>query len=106
LYGDTGVMEVDRVTGSIYSADPRVDRHDLISIFSYHTIKSHTLSFPTFGLTRSVRDFVDPHGQVVSYLLIFRRTSRLMSKERVESFSQRHPLQCNPDASVYPMNPF
>jgi len=54
LYGDTGVTEADRVTGSIYSADPGVDRHHLISISSYHTMKIHTLSFPTFGLTRSV----------------------------------------------------
>jgi hypothetical protein len=54
VYGDTGVTEVDRVTGSIYSADPRVDRHHLISISSYHTMKIHTLAFPNFGLTRSV----------------------------------------------------
>jgi len=81
LYGDTGVTEVDRVTGSIYSADPGVDRHHLISISSYHTMKIHTLSFPTFGLTRSVRDprnCVDPHGRVVSYLLTFLRSSSLM----------------------------
>jgi hypothetical protein len=26
VYGDTGVMEEEIVTGSIYSADPRVDR--------------------------------------------------------------------------------
>jgi len=71
LYGDTGVTEVDRVTGSIYSADPGVDRHHLISISSYHTMKIHTLSFSTFGLTCSVQDFVDPcncmdsHGRVV-----------------------------------------
>jgi len=84
LYGDTGVTEVDRVTGSISSADPGVDRHHLISISSYHTMKIHTLSFPTFGLTRSVRDCmdprncVDPHGRVVSYLLTFLRSSSLM----------------------------
>ena len=74
VYRDTGVTEVHRVTGSIYSADPGVDRHHLISISSYHTMKIHTLSFPTFGLTRSVRDprnCVDPHGRVVSYLLTF-----------------------------------
>ena len=75
LYPDIGATEVDRVTGSINSADPAVDRHHLISISSYHTMKIHTLSFPTFGLTRSVRDFVDPgncvdpHCRVVSYLL-------------------------------------
>jgi len=84
LYGDTGVTEVDRVTGSIYSADPGVDRHHLISISSYHKMKIHTLSFPTFGLTRSVRDFVDPrncvdpHGRVASYLLTFPRSSSVI----------------------------
>ena len=99
LYGDTGVLEVDRVRGSIYSADPGVDIHHLISISSSHTMKIRTLSFPTFGLTCSVRDFVDPHncvdphGQVVFYLLTFLRSSRLMLKEREERFSQRHPLQ-------------
>jgi len=57
VYGDRGVTEVDRVTGSIYSADPGLDRHHLISISSHHIMIIHTLSFPTFGLTRSVRDF-------------------------------------------------
>jgi len=66
VYGDTGVTEVERVTGSIYLADPRVDRHHLISISSYHTMKIHTLSFPTFGLTRSVRDIVDPSNRMGS----------------------------------------
>jgi len=66
VYGNTGVMEVERVTGSIYSADPGVDRHHLISISSYHTMKIHTLSFPTFDLTRSVRDIVDPRNCVGS----------------------------------------
>jgi len=74
VYGDTGVMEVERVTGSIYSTDPRVDRQHLISISSYHTMKIHTLSFPTFGLTRSFCDVdpckcVDPQRWVVSCLL-------------------------------------
>jgi len=84
FYGDTWVTEVDRVTGSIYSVDPGVDRHHLISISSYHTMTIHTLSFPTFGLTCSVRDFVDPpncvdpHCQVVSYLLTFLRSSSVM----------------------------
>ena len=32
-------------------------------------MKIHTLSFPTFGLTRSVREFVYPQRRVVSYLL-------------------------------------
>jgi len=56
LYGDTGVTEVDTVEGSIYSADPGVDRHHLNSITSYHSMEIHTVSFPTFGLTHSVRD--------------------------------------------------
>jgi hypothetical protein len=43
----------------INSVDPGVGRHNLISILSYHTMKIHTLSFSTFGLTLSVRDFVD-----------------------------------------------
>jgi len=47
VYGDAGVTEVDRVTGSIYSADPGVDRHHLISISSYHTKKIHSI-FPNF----------------------------------------------------------
>ena len=75
MYGGTGVTEVHRVTGSIYSADPGVDRHHPISISSYHTMKIHTLSLPTFGLTHSVQDFVDPRNgmdpqhPLVSYLL-------------------------------------
>jgi len=96
---DTGVTEVDRVTGSIYWADPGVDRHHLISISSYHTMKIHTLCFPTFGPTRSVRDFVDPrncvdpHARVLSYHLTFLRSSSLMLMEREERFQQRHQLQ-------------
>jgi len=68
-YSDTEVTEVDRVTGSIYSADPGVDRHQLISLSSCHTMQIHTLHFPTFGLTRSVQDSVDPQCQVVSYFV-------------------------------------
>jgi len=82
VYRDTGVTEVDRVMGSIHSADPGVDRHHLISTSSYHTMKIHTLSFPTCGLTCSFQDFVDPcncvdpQQRVVSYLLTrFRRSS-------------------------------
>jgi len=56
VFWDTRVTEVDRVTGSIYPADPTVDRHHLISISSYHTMKIHTLCFPTFGHTRTVRE--------------------------------------------------
>jgi hypothetical protein len=54
VYGDPGITEVDRVMESIYSSDPGVYRHYFISISSYHTITIHTISFPTFGLTRSV----------------------------------------------------
>jgi len=68
LYGDTWITEVDNLTGSIHSADPGVDRHHLNSISSYHTLIIHTLSFPTFGLMCSVRDFVDLQCRVVSYL--------------------------------------
>jgi len=39
---------------SIYLGDPGVDRQHLIFISSCHTTKIHTLSFPAFGLTRSV----------------------------------------------------
>jgi len=53
----------------VYSADHKVDRHHLISISYYHTMKIHTLSFPTFGLPRAVWDVVDPQHRVVSYLL-------------------------------------
>jgi len=59
VYSDTGVMEMESVTVSIYSAEPGVDRHHLVSISSYDTIKIHSLSFPTVGPTRSVQDFVD-----------------------------------------------
>jgi len=89
VYGDTGVTEVDRVMWSIYLADPRVHSHHLISISSYHKMKIPTLSFPTFSLTRSVRDFVDqrncmnPQLRVVSYLL----TRFLRSSNRNRSFS-------------------
>ena len=33
---------------------------------TYHAMKIHTLSFPTFGLTRSVRDMVDPRNRLGS----------------------------------------
>jgi len=39
VYRDTVVTEVERVTGSKYSADPGVDRHHLISISSHLIIK-------------------------------------------------------------------
>jgi len=64
------VIEVDWVTGSIYSGDPRVDRHHLIFISFYHTMKIHILSFLTFGLNHCFQDFVNPCDRIVSYLPI------------------------------------
>jgi len=52
----------------IYLGDPGVGKHHLIFISSCHTLKIYTLSLATFGLSRSIRDFVDPHGHVVSFL--------------------------------------
>jgi hypothetical protein len=48
VYSESGVTEVDRVTASIYLADSGVDRQHLISVLSYHIMKIHTLSLPTF----------------------------------------------------------
>jgi hypothetical protein len=79
---DTGVTAVERVTGSIYSADPRVDRHHIISISSYHTLKIHTVPFPTFGLTPLstiwwIHAIVcDSQWHVVSYLFTISYTPR------------------------------
>jgi len=61
-------MEVQRVTGSIYSADPGVDRHHLFSILSYHTMKIHYLS-QLFSLTRSVHDIMDRRNYMGSSML-------------------------------------
>jgi len=33
VYADTGVMQVDRVTGSIYLADPGVDSHHISKMY-------------------------------------------------------------------------
>jgi len=72
VYWDTGVGEMDRPMGSIYSGDLGLDKlsshrvpHHLISLCN----EIHTLSFPLFDITCSFRDMVDPHGQVVSYPL-------------------------------------
>ena len=84
--GYTGATEMDGATGSIYSGDPWVDRLSSQHLISSHLISSynelHTLLFPAFVLTRSVRDPVDPrncvnpHGRVVSHLLtLFLRAS-------------------------------
>jgi len=51
-------------------------------IISYNELLA--LSFPSFDLTRSFQDFVDPHGWVVSYLL----TLFLHSSSQNRSFSQ------------------
>jgi hypothetical protein len=72
VYGNSGLMKVDRVMGSIYSADPGIDRHHLISISFHHTWKLHTLSCTTLGLTRTVGvldpcNCVEHQRGVVSY---------------------------------------
>jgi len=69
VYGYLGVMEVEGATRSIYSGDPGVNRQYLIFISSCYSMKTHILSFPRCCLTHTVRDFVDPHSCVVSYLL-------------------------------------
>ena len=68
---DTGVTGMDGATGSIYSGDSEVDRPSshISSCIILSFDESHTQSFPTFDLTWSFRDFMDPHGKVVSYLL-------------------------------------
>jgi hypothetical protein len=92
VYGDTRMREVDWAMESIYSRDPGVDRRHLI-LLSHNEI--HNLSFPTFDLTRSFRDFVDPrncvgpHGRVASHLL----TLFLSSSSQNRSFSQL-PFGC------------
>jgi len=87
VYGDTGVTEVERVMGSIYSADPVVDRHHLISISSNHTMKIHTLSFPTFGLTRSVCDILDPCNCVGSSM-----PDSIIYSHRIPTLLELEPL--------------
>jgi hypothetical protein len=47
VYSDIEVTEEDRVMWSIYSADPGVDRHHLISISPYATMKKHSI-YPNF----------------------------------------------------------
>jgi hypothetical protein len=86
VYGSTGMTEVDRAMGSIYLRDPGVDRHHLI-LLSYQEI--HNLSFPTFDLTCSYRNFVDPHGRRVSRLPTF----FLHSSSQNSSVSQI-PFRC------------
>jgi hypothetical protein len=67
----TGVMEMESAMGSIYSQDSVVYTSGIILSFN----ESHTLSFPFFDLTSCFGDIddpcncMDPHHQVVSYVL-------------------------------------
>jgi hypothetical protein len=76
-------MEVEWVTRSMYSGDPGVARRHFIFLSFCHTIKIHTLFFPSLCLTCSFRDFVDlrncvdQHGRVESYLPTFLCSSNL-----------------------------
>jgi len=76
VYGYTGVTEVERVLGSVYSDDRRVRRDPVISILSYHRMKIRTLSFQTVSLARSIRDYlgsrncVNPQPRVLSFLVV------------------------------------
>jgi len=54
---------------SIYSGDPRLDRQHLIFISSCHTTNIRTLSFPTFGPTRSFRWSSRTRSIISSHLL-------------------------------------
>ena len=49
-------------------------------------MKIHSLSFPTFGLTHSVRDFMDPQHLVVSYVLT----------RCLHSLNQKISFSCSP----------
>jgi len=75
------MTEVDWAMGSIYLRNPGIDRCHLI-LLSFNVI--HNLSLPTFDRVRSFRDFVDPHGRVVSHHL----TLFLHSSIWNHSFSQ------------------
>jgi len=85
-YEDTVVIEVERVTGSLYSADPGVDRHYLISILSYHTMKIHYLP-QLFSLIRSVRDIMDQCNCVGSSML-----GRMISSHPISMLLEPEPL--------------
>jgi hypothetical protein len=68
---------MDGVSESIYLGDPKVDRLSSHLVSSHYTMKIRTLSFSTFDLTCPFWYFVDPHNcmdphsQIVSYLLTF-----------------------------------
>ena len=74
MYGDPGLMQLDWTPGCIYFGDSRVNRHYHIFIISYYPMTIHTMSVPSFGLTRFFQYFVDPHGCIVSFLHIFPTT--------------------------------
>jgi len=94
LSGDTGVTEVARVTGSIYSADPRVDSHHLISIWSYHIMKLHTLSFPTSGVTHSVSRYTQFRGSSMP--------GSIISSHAIPMLVEQEPLILKNSASTLP----
>jgi len=84
VYGDTRVVQVDWMTGSIYAGDLGEYRLHLIFISSYHTTILHTVSSPKCILTCSFQDFADLNGQMLSYhLSLF-----LHTVEQNRSFSQ------------------
>jgi len=73
LYGEAGVNDVDRGMGSICSADPRVDRHHLVSISSYHTKKIHSI-IPNFWfslLCQRFCGFTQLHGTLTPGSIIY-----------------------------------
>jgi hypothetical protein len=73
LYGEAGVNDVDRGMGSIFSADPRVDRHHLVSISSYHIKKIHYI-IPNFWfslLCRRFCGFTQLHGTLTPGSIIY-----------------------------------
>jgi len=78
-------MEVERVTGSIYSADPGVDRQ-LFSISTYLTMKIHYLS-QSFGLICSVRDIMIPRNCMGSSML-----GSIISSRPIPTLLEPEPL--------------
>lgn len=104
VYQDAKVTEMGCAMESISSGNHRVDC--ITSCMLYQSLKPisshiillynelHTLSFPSFDLTRFFRDFVDPHCWVVSHFL----TLFLRSSSQKCSFS-RIPLDATRDAA-------
>jgi len=56
-YGDTGIMEMDWATGSIYLGVPGVDRHHLI-IWNTHSINPHSWSHALWPRVHGSTQFV------------------------------------------------